>query len=176
MLRKRNRRHQEHEHEKNTALDRVLKLLREIRDAVRKLSVQPAPETLRLSVTAVAGRSSVMSVKPVSPLTLSDTEKVQLSLAPKLANGSDDPGPFTWVSDNPAVAQVVGVDADGNADPTNTSPTGPVVWVLTPADDGSATITVTSASANVDGNSIVLTILEGTPGSVNLSAGAPIPD
>lgn len=117
-----------------------------------------------------------MAIKPVSPLTLSDVERVQLSLAPKLADGSTDPGPFTWTSDNPAIASIVGVDANGEPDLANTSPTSAVVWVLTPAATGTATIMAQSASANVDGNAIVLTITEGRHGDVNLSAGTPVPD
>ena len=101
---------------------------------------------------------------------------VQLSLAPKLADGSPDPGPFSWSTTDAGLAQPVGLNADGSANPADTTPTGPVVWVLTPAGPGTATVTAQSASANVDGNSIELTITEARHGSVNLSVGTPVSD
>lgn len=163
-------------------LERALaKINRTLADGLGAIaeSLKPHPTNaadLRLSVTGAVGRRSSMAVKPVPPLTLSDVERVELSLAPKLADGSDDPGPFSWTSSDPSLAQVVGEAADGSPDPAATSPTGAKVWVLTPAGPGVVTITATSASPNVDGNSIELTLTEGRSGSVNLSAGSPVPD
>lgn len=158
----------------------LLDVLREIRDAILLLSHPSAPASLGLAVTSVKGRPP-MAIKPVPPLTMTDVQHVQLSLSPKLPNGNDDPGPFTWVSSDAANFPIVGdtVDADGNhiPDPTNTAPNGTVAWVVTPTDvPGTTTVTVTSASANVNGNSIDITVLEGKEGDVNLSAGVPVAD
>jgi hypothetical protein len=163
-------------HEHLTHFERAfVEALHDIARAIRHHADTHATPAVGLAVTAAIGRKQ-MAIKPVSPLSLSDVERVQLSLAPKLANGTDDPGPFAWVSDNPAVASIVGVAADGSPDLANTQPTTATVWVLTPADAGSANIVATSASPNVDGNSIALTITEGRSGSVNLSAGTPVSD
>jgi len=164
-------------HWSHRAVREIVRALDRIAEAIYLLK-PPTPVgsgDVSLSVTGAKGRTP-MAIKSVPPLTLSDVERVQLSLAPQLPDGSVDPGPFTWTSDNPAIAQVVGVDAAGNPDAANTAPVGPVVWVLTPAGPGQATITVVSQSANVDGNSIALTLTEGRIGNVNLSAGAPVPD
>ena len=149
---------------------------REMHQEFDRLSAHRATEALRLSVTAVVGKRSKPMIKPVPALTLSDVERVHLSLAPKLADGSADPGPFTWTSDNTAIAQIVGEDASGAPDPTNTAPTTPNVWLLTPAGPGVVTITAESANPDVDGNSIEITITEGRHGDVNLSAGTPVSD
>ncbi len=157
-------------------LTRGVHALERIACLIERISAQRATGALRLSVTTVQGRRPRMEIKPVPPLTLSDVEKVKLSLAPKLADGSPDPGPFSWASSDSTIAQVVGLDANGDADPTNTSPTTPEVWLLTPAGPGVVTVTAISASENVDGNSIEITITEGRHGDVNLSAGSPVSD
>lgn len=117
-----------------------------------------------------------MALKSVTPLELTDVQRVLLSLAPKQADGSDDPGPFTWTSDNPAVGQLVGLDAIGEPDLSNTSPSGTTAWLLTPAGPGTVNVSATSATANVDGNELQVTITEGRSGDVNLSAGTPVAD
>lgn len=141
----------------------------------------PTHGNLNLTVTAVAGKESAMPLKTLPPLSLSDVERVQLSLSPKLADGSSDPGPFSWSSDNTSIATVVGdkLDADGTThipDETDTTPTGPTAWALTPAGHGSANITALSASPNVNGNLLPLVITEARTGDVNLTAGTPVSD
>lgn len=129
---------------------------------------------LGLSVRIVIGRGRRMKQAP--DLNLSDVQRVQLAIAPKLADGSDDPGPFSWSSSDSTVAQIVGVSpADGGPDLTQ-MPIGPVVWVLTPAGPGTATITVATISPNVEAEAINLVITEGRMGALNLSAGTPVSD
>lgn len=191
--------------------DRIEHLLFRLLDAIngathtivvelRKLGAHPPTPTVGLAVTSVIGRNPPMSsgtIIRLPKLEMSNVERVQLSLAPKLPDGSADPGPFTWTSSDSSIASLVGlvpagdlrigtVDTtirpdgslvqEGDPDPTNTAPSTSTVWALTPAGAGTADIVAESASPSVDGNLLPLELIEGRHGNVNLSAGQPVSD
>lgn len=131
-----------------------------------------------MRVTIVRGKGHKMASKQVPPITMSDVQSVQLSLAPTLPDGSKDTGPFHWESSDPAIGLIVGDQVDGagvhSPNLADANPSGPVAWLLTPSGPGTVTVTASSDTPNVDANSIDITLTEARSGSVNLSAGTPV--
>ena len=90
------------------------------------------------------------------PLVMFDTDKCLISLKP------DSKGPFTWSSSDPAQ---VAVEPQGD---------GHQCYVLTPLDEGEATVTV-EAKGYAD-ETMLVTYSDSTPGELGMSAGTPEPD
>lgn len=153
----------------------IVRALREILELLDQLH-HSLPGDVGSHISTIKGRNTAMAAIITQPtVTMSDVERVLITLSPKLPDGTTDPGPFSWSSSDVAIGQLVGVDASGDPDLLQV-PTGTQAWLLTPAGAGSVGVTITSASPNVDGNLIPFELTEGRTGNVNASVGAPVPD
>lgn len=96
----------------------------------------------------------------VTPIQIVDVEKVLLSISPRDEDGQVAlDGPYVWsTSDSTVISLLAGDDEVSQ-------------WAVSGA-PGVATVTVRSASDLSD--SIVITVVVGSPASLNLSAGTPI--
>jgi len=135
-------------------------------DAITGLTPQP-PQAIEaithLAVIAVEGRNPMAPVIDHAPaLNLSATQRVTLSAAPTMPDGTAAPGPHVWST------------SDSAALPIEPASDGLTCDVLTPNDSGTGTITFTSPGVRTA--YIKITYTAPVEGSANLSAGLPTED
>jgi hypothetical protein len=136
--------------------------LNHIRDLLERIikALGSKGSTLNLQIRAVYGK--VSRTMALAPLVLLDTEKVLLSVAPLLADGTPDTSvTVSWVSSDPSVG--IEVQADSRS-----------AFALTPNDSGAAT--VTASASGYTSESVAISYAPGVPRALNLSAGNPVPD
>lgn len=140
-------------------LSYVVGFLAEIIDEINDFKNNKLDLGLGLKVELVQGRKNLMSV--VAPLPISDVEKVLLSIAPKDADGRPiTGGTYTWSSSDPSIVSLNVAPDTLSAEAISGAP-------------GAATISVTDGNLT---DTILITVTVGIAGSLNLSAGAPVPE
>jgi hypothetical protein len=164
--------------------DRLVEILKGL-DA-RLVAIEAAvksccpPRALNAALTAVYGRSNAMPVVIPVPQLL-DTEKILLSVMPRLTNGRvDTEAVVTWASSDPAQVGVEpGVDPFVFHDPQTgedyTVPGAYNAFALTPLASGTGTVTV-SAPGYESAEFGPIVYAPGVPRSLNASVGSPISD
>lgn len=116
-----------------------------------------------ISVVAVEGRFPMAPVIDHAPdLNLSATQKVTLSVAPVLTDGTPAPGPHVWSTSDPTAL------------PVTPAADGLTAEVSTPLDNGQGVITFTSPGVRTADIKVIYTAP--IEGRANLSAGVPQED
>lgn len=109
---------------------------------------------------------------------LLDTQKVLLSAAPTLPDGTPDPDAFlNWQSSSPSQVGIeIPTDVPGTEPPIpNTNQH--VAWITTPLENGSAIVSVTVSGPNAYEEVLQpVTYAKAAAGAINVSAGVPISD
>lgn len=127
--------------------------------------------SLDLRVRNVFGRRSEVKVIDRPAIEFVDVEKVQLSIAPKDADGRVvTEGPFVWE----VIEQVPTAGQEGDVLVISVDEGGMSAWAMSGV-PGTCIVTVTDESADVM-ERMPVTIKFGEPAELNLSAGAPIPE
>lgn len=98
----------------------------------------------------------------LDPVTLFDSEKAMLTVAPRLPNG--DPDTTVEVSVTSSDSTQVGVE---QIDARNW-------WITTPLDSGSATLTLDAPGYEAD--TLAVSYSPGLPRRLNVTVGAPVSD
>lgn len=110
---------------------------------------------------------------------LVETEKVLLSAAPALPDGTPDPNVvLSWTSSNPSQ---VGVDIPANVpdtEPPIPNTNNHVAWATTPLANGSAVISIKAQGGAQVYEEVLqpVTYTAAVPGSLNVSGGVPVSD
>jgi hypothetical protein len=171
-------------------LDDIEKRLKGIEKAIREgaqsitAALKPAPperRTLDPMLIAVYGRSAKMPVNVPVPKLL-DTEKILLSVMPRLANGHIDTSvAISWSSDSADIGIQVGTDPFPFTDPQfpedgeQQIPGDRNCFALTPGLTGSGN--VTASGTGYDSAIFGPIVYEpGQPRSLNASIGSPVSD
>ena len=97
------------------------------------------------------------------PITMTDVEKILLSVSPVKPDGTPAEPAVTWVSSDLAQVGVEPVSGNPNQ-----------CWVTTPLESGKAN--VTASASGYEPETIPIVYGPGLKGKLNASAGAPEPD
>jgi len=117
-------------------------------------------KTLTVNVISIEGKSPMATLPPLKML---DVEKVQLSVAPQLANGEPDTTvDVSWESSDPSQVSVEPAEDDRSC------------FCLTPLETGVATVTV--SAPGYESVTIEISYAPGVPRSLNATIGSPVPD